>query len=68
MTICLIHNLCNLTIFLRRQGFLEKAMAKVSATLEAEAVALAGIKVEIMVRVLVKDFYDRNSYTYILFD
>lgn len=43
-------------------------MAKVSATLEAEAVALAGIKVEIMVRVLVKDFYDRNSSTYILFD
>ena len=33
------------------QGFLEKAMAKVSASLEAEAAALAGCKIEIMVRV-----------------
>ena len=31
------------------QGFLEKAMAKVSASLEAEAAALAGCKIEIMV-------------------
>ncbi|KAL3761956.1 hypothetical protein ACHAWU_010133 [Discostella pseudostelligera] len=30
------------------KGFLEKAMAKVSASIEAEAFALAGIKVEIM--------------------
>ena len=34
------------------KGFLEKAMAKVSASLEAEAAAFAGCKIEIMVSVL----------------
>ncbi|KAL7552245.1 hypothetical protein ACHAWF_015473 [Thalassiosira exigua] len=34
--------------FHSKQGFFEKAMAKVSASIEAEAAALAGCKVEIM--------------------
>ena len=40
-----------LIVHVALQGFLEKAMAKVSASLEAEAAALAGCKIEIMVRV-----------------
>lgn len=34
------------------KGFLEKAMAKVSASLAAEAAAFAGCKIEIMVSIL----------------
>jgi hypothetical protein len=32
----------------KKQGFLEKALAKVGASIEAEAAALAGCQVEIM--------------------
>jgi hypothetical protein len=35
-------------LLLLQKGFLEKAIAKVSASIEAEAAALAGYKVEIM--------------------
>jgi hypothetical protein len=38
----------SLFFLLVRKGFLEKAMAKVSASIEAEAAALAGCKIEIM--------------------
>lgn len=38
----------SLFLLLVRKGFLEKAIAKVSASLEAEAAAFAGCKIEIM--------------------